>query len=306
MTSNGNGYYPGGYDGGYDGGYLANLPHQSVATQTKVRSGRWKVVIVVAVLVLLASLLALGAILASYYFGQQKYDALTEHVYTDPGSSNDPLYATVDWDALLSDNADTVGWVYIPNTDINYPVVRGKDNDYYLSHDFYGDEGWLANFGAVFMDYRDKPDWTDQAYFFYGHHMNDGSMFADIAAMADQEYFDNARTIYLYSPSGNFELRSYSLLHVDASDPLVQIMFPNADDMTEYIQNKMDRSIVNGGEMPDPQDITKSFAFSTCDNYSQGRYVLFTYIERTTVFNLEYDRQRSATPGDAQSGVSDK
>lgn len=286
--------------------YLEALPRE--ASRPVVQRSSWRMVFVIAVLVLLVSVAALGSIALSYFLGQQKYSALSHHLdATSETAQADPLLATVDWKGLLEANPDTVAWVYIPNTDINYPVVRGTDNEYYLSHDFDGTQGWLANFGTVFMDYRDVPDWSDQAYFFYGHHMNDGSMFADIAAMADQGFFDSARTIYLYSPAGNFKLRSYSLIHCGADDPLVQVMFPSEDALAAYVQDKMDRSIVQTGQVPAADAIGKSFAFSTCDNYSMGRYVLFSYIEETTVFNL---RQDAASPsGNARAagrGTSDR
>lgn len=273
--------------------YLEALPREP--SQPVVQRSSWRMVFVIAVLVLLVSVTALGSIALSYFMGQQKYNALSHHLdATSEAAQEDPLLATVDWKGLLEANPDTVAWIYIPNTDINYPVVRGTDNEYYLSHDFDGTQGWLANFGTVFMDYRDVPDWTDQAYFFYGHHMNDGSMFADIASMADQGFFDSARTIYLYSPAGNFKLRSYSLVHCGADDPLVQVMFPSAAAMADYVQDKMDRSIVDAGEVPAADAVKKSFAFSTCDNYSMGRYVLFSYIEKTTVFNLRQDTAASS------------
>ncbi len=287
--------------------YLDALPREA-SHPVAVQRSSWRMVFVIAVLVLLVSVAALGSIALSYFLGQQKYNALSHHLdATSEAAQADPLLATVDWKGLLEANPDTVAWVYIPNTDINYPVVRGADNEYYLSHDFDGTQGWLASFGTVFMDYRDVPDWTDQAYFFYGHHMNDGSMFADIAAMADQGFFDSARTIYLYSPAGNFKLRSYSLIHCSADDPLVQVMFPSEEALAAYVQDKMDRSIVQAGQVPAADAIGKSFAFSTCDNYSMGRYVLFSYIEETTVFNL---RQDAASPsGNARAagrGTSDR
>lgn len=288
------------------GSYLRSLPKEEAPQAAARKGGSWKAVLVVASVVLIASLAVLCAIVFSYLMGQQKYNSLTSHFdnYSDE-ALDDPLYAQVDWDGLLETNPDTVAWLYIPNTDINYPVVRGTDNEYYLSHDFEGDEGWLAVFGAIFMDYRDNPDWGDQAYFFYGHHMNDGSMFADIAAMAEQGFFDEARNVYLYSPSGNFELRSYSLIHCSADDPLVQVSFESAKDMAAYVQDKMDRSIVEVDDEPKASEVRKSFAFSTCDNYSMGRYVLFCDIERTTVRDLVYERTKVPSPGDAQSGVRD-
>lgn len=247
-------------------------------------SALWTAVFVIALIVLIGSLVALGVIWFSYYQGQQKYDELEN--YAQVSEQEDLATLSVDWDALSAINPDVVAWLYIPNTNVNYPVVKGSDNDYYLTHDFDGDQGWLANYGAVFMDYRNASGWSDAAYFIYGHHMNDGSMFADLAGMTDQARFDECRTAYVLSPSSNFKLRTFALVSCPATETIVQTSFDSDEDMAAYIQDKMDRSLVQGGTVPAPDKIKKLFAFATCDNISDGRYVLFAYVEATTAEGL--------------------
>lgn len=275
---------------------------ETIRPKKRGRGGRkaWTVVFVVALVVLVASLAGLGVIAYSYFEGQQEYDDLREHVSLDAVDKDLDL-VTVDWDALRQINPDVVAWLYAPNTVINYPVVQGTDNDYYLTRDFDGDQGWLANYGAIFMDYRNDPSWRDQVYFIYGHHMRDGSMFADVAACQDQQRFDECRTIYLLTPSGNVRLRTFALVHCDANDPLVQMTFNSSEDMAEYVQDKINRSVVDPGTIPAADDIHKCFAFATCDNLSQGRYVLYAYIEDATVTELHgsvgLDQQNGETQG---------
>ena len=257
--------------------------------QQKNNAGVWRVVFVVALIVLVAALAGLGVMAYSYMQGQMKYnDVAKESGFdADDVERGQLAEASVDWDALLKTNADTVAWLYIPNTSINYPVVRGEDNDFYLTHGFDGDAGWLANYGTVFMDYRNNPDWSDQLYFTYGHHMNDGSMFSDLAGFTDQARFDECRTVYLLSPGGNFKLRSFAMLHIDADETIVQQNFESTDDMTAYIQDKIDKSAVDPGTIPAASDIKKAFGFSTCDNLStDGRYVLYAYVDETSAEGL--------------------
>ena len=256
------------------------------ADAAKGKRNVWTVVLVVAAFVLVASLAALGVIAYSYFQGQQKYDKLEEYVSpvqaaspvktADDGETASDAF-TVDWDSLKAINSDTVAWLLVPNSAINYPVVRGSDNDYYLTHDFEGVQGWLANYGTIFMDYRNSPIWSDQCYFLYGHHMNDGSMFADIAGMRDQARFDECRTLYLMSPSKNFNLRSFALIRCSADDSIVQQSFESPEAMAAYVQDKIDRSIVSVPDAPAADSVTQVFAFSTCDNVGDGRYVLFAY-----------------------------
>ena len=255
----------------------------------KKSGGPWRVVFIISLIVLIGSLVALGLIAFSYYQGQQKYDEVAQLSDFDPEKAGGELRElTVDWDALLAANPDTVAWVYIPNTPINYPVVQGKDNDYYLYRDFDGDQGWLVENGAVFLDYRNDPKFKDPSTFIYGHHLNDGTMFAAIGEIGDQARFEDCRTVYLLTPDGNYKLRAYSLVHCAAADAIVRTTFDSEEDMTSYIQDIINRSEFNPGSIPAASDIKKSFAFSTCDStwQSSGRYVLFCYIDSTTVDEL--------------------
>ncbi len=274
---------------------------------SRKKGGRgWRAVFVIALIVLIASLVALGVIAFSYFQGQWKYGKVADDSGFDPNDNAGVAELNVDWDALLAVNGDTVAWLYVPNTNINYPVVRGEDNEYYLTHDFDGTAGWLANYGSVFMDYRNNPDWSDELYFLYGHHMNDGSMFTDVAAMTDQARFDECRTVYVLSPKGNFKLRTFAMVHVAADDPLVQPGFATPEDMAAYVQDKVNRSVVEPGKLPDVSKIKKAFAFATCDNlYSDGRYVLYAYVEETSAEGLSGDLGITADDGQANGFVND-
>ena len=248
----------------------------------------WRIVFVIALLVFAASMVALGVIAYSYIQGQQKYGGVAETANVsdlDAALSGQVVateidnVVTVDWDALLAVNPDTVGWVYIPGTAINYPIVKGKDNEHYLTYDFDGSAGWLANYGAIFMDCKNNPDWSDQIYFIYGHHMNDGSMFADIANLKDQARFDASRTVYILSPRGHFRLRTFSLAHLSSDAEIVLATFGDSSQMREYIQDKIANSLVSVQDITDVSEMGKIFAFSTCDNSSGGRYILYAYVE---------------------------
>ena len=249
----------------------------------------WRIVFAISLVVFVAALAVLGVMAFSYFQGQVKYAEIAKSADFDPvdveGKQLEQV--TVDWSSLIEANGDTVAWLLVPNTDVNYPVVRGDDNEYYLTHDFDGEAGWLANYGAVFMDYRNNPDWSDQSYFIYGHHMNDGSMFADLAGLADQARFDECRTIYLLSPTGNFRLRTFAMLHVSADDEIVQANFSTPGDMASYVRKALESSVVDPGDVPAAGEMEKVFAFATCDNqFADGRYILFAYVDETTAEGL--------------------
>lgn len=243
--------------------------------------GPWRVVFVVSLIVFAFCMCALALIGLSYCQGQQKYDSLAKTTgISNISEEADVRELTIDWDSLKSTNPDTVGWVYVPNTVINYPIVQASDNDYYLNHDFDGDEGWLAEFGTIFLDYRNAANWSDPSNFVYGHHLNDGSMFANIAEVDSQQRFEECRTVFLLTPQGNYKLRAFSLVHCSGTEEIVNTEFENPEAMASYIQEMIDRSEFNPGVIPTANEIKQSFAFATCDNTYQsvGRYVLFCYV----------------------------
>lgn len=268
---------------------LNPLLQEGVEKASKKRQRRWLIVLVVALVVFIGALIALGVLAYSYIQGQQKYDAVAEKAELDTSQITDDAQLdklTVDWDALLKANPDTVAWIYMPDTPINYPVVQGKDNDHYLYYDFDGDAGWLAEYGAIFVDFRNKKGFSDPSNFIYGHHMNDGSMFAVISSFEEKDAFDNHRIAYLLTPRGNYRLRSFSIVHCDAYDPIVETVFASRKDMTKYVQDKMDRSLVKVDDVPKAADMRQIFALATCDSYSSGRDVLFMYVLDSTAEGL--------------------
>lgn len=113
----------------------------------------------------------------------------------------------VDFKALLEINPDLVGWIYIEGTGINYPVVQGADNQYYLKHLFTGE--WNSS-GCIFLDARNNIDLSDRNSILYGHHMKDGSMFHGLMEYKSQEYYDEHPTALFLTLEANYEVKIFS------------------------------------------------------------------------------------------------
>ncbi len=277
------------------------------------KNGPWRVVFWVSLIIFVCALIALGVIGFSYWQGQKLNDEVAEVAFVEPADIEGVALSdlTVDWDALLAINPDTVAWLYIPGTEINYPVVQGEDNDWYLTHDFKGSEGLIATFGSVFLDYRNSEFFSDANNFMYGHNLNDGSMFADIADWIKTDGFNENRTVYVLTPQGNFKLNTFALIHCAADDPLVQTSFNTEEERVAYIQDKIDRSLYSVTDIPAPADMGKLFTFSTCDNLpSDGRIVLFSYVQDSTTSNGGVSASEGTTvdPGavDATSNAAEE
>lgn len=251
----------------------------------------WTAVLVIALVVFVGSVAALGAIAFSYWQGQKAYErvesiAAVQFGAQDIASDGEPSQAfdlasvTVDWKALSEVNSDIVAWIYIPNTSVNYPVVHGSDDEYYLYHDFEGTQGGLTQSGCIFMKAANNPAFTDMGTFLFGHHLNDGSMFSVIA---DEGTFADGRPVYIFTPRGNMMLRPFALVHCAGTDTLVQTEFESKSALTSYIADKINRSVIALPQKGDPSSIDRFIALSTCDNlYTDGRYILFCSIEQET------------------------
>ena len=260
----------------------------SAGYSVKMRARRrWTIVLVISLVVLLGSLGALGAIAFSYWQGQQAYDRVdslaslrdeTNGIGIDaPDASFDLAALTVDWAALSQVNSDLVAWIYIPGTRVDYPVVRGADDEYYLDHDFERTQGALTNNGCIFMKASNSRDFSDRGTFLFGHNLNDGSMFA---VLSDESAFAGGRDIYVLTPHANMRLRPFALVHCSSDEPLAQTHFSSQADFGDYVADKIGRSVVDVGASADPSSIDRFIALVTCDNlFTDGRYALFCYVE---------------------------
>ena len=97
-----------------------------------------------------------------------------------PGEGESPLAG------LREQNPDIVGWITVPDTNIDYPIVQAEDNDYYLRRDLNGEP---AKPGTIFMDYRCAGDGSGYSII-YGHNMKSGSMFGTLKRFGDRAFFD--------------------------------------------------------------------------------------------------------------------
>ena len=238
----------------------------------KKKGGPWRVVFWIALVVFIGALIALGVIAFSYWQGQDKYSSIATEAFEEPADIEATALSDVviDWDALKAINPDTVGWVYVPGT-----MVLAAEN---------------------------AADFSDANNIVYGHHMNDGSMFAQFADFRDEDTFNEHRTVYIFTPERNYKLTTFSLVVVDASDPLAQPSFADAEELQSYVQDKMDRSTVT----PDPATVAadgveKMFAFVTCADYSatNDRIVLFANVADSAV------PANASTPEDDAGGSID-
>ncbi len=111
-----------------------------------------------------------------------------------------------DFEALRQKNADIIGWLFIPDTEVDYPVFQNVDNTYYLDHNMDGSTGLP---GCLYSETYNKPDFTDVLSVIYGHNMKNGTMFGNLKKFQDKDYFDGHERMYLYLPDRTY---TYSII----------------------------------------------------------------------------------------------
>ena len=177
----------------------------------------------------------------------------------------------VDFSALLAKNRDAVGWIYSPDTVINYPVVQGSDNDYYLHRLI--DGTWNPS-GTIFVDARDTRCFDGRSAILYGHHMNDGSMFASIVNYKKQDYYAAHQNLYLNTPSGNYRLAVFSGFVTYADSSVYTFDFAGDAEFMDYVAKMKGFSDFSSDVTVSASD--RIAVLSTCTyEYDDARYVLF-------------------------------
>lgn len=116
------------------------------------------------------------------------------------------------FDALLQINGDLKGWISIPGTVLSLPVVQGKDNDWYLTHDFYGKQD---RHGTIFADCEADLTTGTPNIVLYGHHMRDGSMFGILKGYREAAFCEEHPSFFLYLSGEEREYEVYAVLRND-------------------------------------------------------------------------------------------
>ena len=182
---------------------------------------------------------------------------------------NTPLIS-VDFNSLINKNNDTVAWVKLNGTNINYPVVQTTDNNYYLHHAFdnsYNEAGW------VYMDYRNNPEDFNQNTIIYGHGMNNNTIFGSLRYVVDSWWYENPdnHILKISTKYENTLWQVFSVYTIPEESYYLQTDFDDDEEFTEFLGNLSSRSFYNFGVQLNQND--KIVTLSSCYN-NQLRVVL--------------------------------
>lgn len=173
-------------------------------------------------------------------------------------------------------NEETVGWLKIPDTPIDFPVAHTDNNDYYLNHNIYKKRDPV---GAIYLDYENNVEEKNNNLILYGHSLARDNMFSDLLNYKDKSYFEKHNKIYLYN---NGELEEYTavagfVMNLAEMDKIFHFNeYIHSDDemnSKDYMDEVLKRAVVS-----DPQEIKaedKLITLSTCSyEYDDTRFIL--------------------------------
>lgn len=181
-----------------------------------------------------------------------------------------PFY-DVDFTKLLQKNSDTVAFIHMNNTNVNYPIVQSSNNKYYLEHAFdksKNDAGW------VYLDYRNKNDFSDDNTIIYGHGRLNKTVFGslkDALTKKWQSKKDNY-AISISTPKKNLVYQIFSIYTIDAESYYITPSFKNAKEKETWLSTMKER---NEAPIDIPVNSNdKVITLSTCLNNQGGRIVI--------------------------------
>ena len=174
----------------------------------------------------------------------------------DDNHAPDTSEEGIDWDKLKAINPEIVGWIYLNDTQIDYPVLWHKGDDmndqFYLNHNYKGD--W-DSYGTIFLDYRCKKGTESRNVIMHGHHMNDGSMFGDLMSYGgmsgDLDFYKKAPVVEFDTPQANGKYKIISIYKTNTLSSQGEFFnylrgdFQNDKDFMNYVYNVKIRSLIN-------------------------------------------------------------
>ena len=177
---------------------------------------------------------------------------------------------------LKSINNNYEMWIEIPNTKINYPIVQGKDNEYYLKHNFKNESNMS---GTIFVDYRNNID-EDKNIIVYGHNMRNGTMFNNITKFKEESFFNNNNTINIIRNNILYQYEIFSIYVEDESKVSLEIEFTDNDAFVNYALNEASKSMYNKNIIITEED--KIITLVTCSyEYTGARTILVGKLKNT-------------------------
>ena len=199
-----------------------------------------------------------------------------------PIAEEDPQIAElskIDLDALREVNPHVIGWIRIPDTKIDYPLLQGEDNDYYLNHTWKGKKNSV---GSIYLEHQNKADLTDYNTIIYGHNMADGSMFAALRDYSVKTFWKDHPHVYILTDAGVYRYDIFAAYKADIESNTYGMNFQQDRTKANLLNMALEKTKFDAGVIPATTD--RILTLSTCYGSSnQLRWVVQARLQMVEV-----------------------
>ena len=208
--------------------------------------------------------------IVTWYLDNRKNETIQEEIKEiikeDSKDNND-----IDFKKLKEKNKDIVAYLKVNNTNIDYVVVKGTDNSYYLKHNLYKE---YNRAGWIFMDYHNKLDGTDKNIVIYGHNTLDKTMFGTLRNVVKKEWYENEENhiINLVLDGEVATYQVFSTYSIKVEDYYINTIFKDNDEFNTFVNTLKKRSVYDYGVLVSGED--SILTLSTCTGNGKSRMVL--------------------------------
>ncbi len=161
--------------------------------------------------------------------------------------------------SLHEENPDVIGWIRFDNSEISYPLMQGKDNDYYLKRNYRGEKN---NAGSIFLEASNSPDLEDSHSIIYGHNMKDLSMFGSLKEYKYKDYYKDHPYFTIYTLDQVYRYQIFAYYDISMYGDVYNNQFGPDDFFQSFIDTMVSRSYYDTGVRPQKTD--KIITLSTC------------------------------------------
>ena len=216
-------------------------------------------------------------------------DQNKEHAVPVP-SMREQAPVEVDFSNLLKINDDIIGWIYMEDTVVNYPLLQGENNLYYLDKTLY--KKYLAS-GSIYLDCDNEPDFSDAHSIIFGHNMKNHTMFGDLSDLRDEDYLKEHPYVDLILTDGTwmrYEICSMYRAHVE--DGTFRAPLNKAKNFKPFMELITEKNMYADSELDLPvvQEDDKVLTLSTCteDSADLERFVVHAVLVSVDGLSVRY------------------
>lgn len=196
----------------------------------------------------------------------------------DPQTENTSLTKrSIDFEGLQKVNPDIVGWIYIPGTQIDYPICKG-DATFYLTHN---PQRKFNKLGSIFITNDSSKEFTGANTLIYGHNMASGQMFGELTNYEQRSFLKAHQTIYIYTPSKTVTCKVFSAYTLNSTDSTVYASGYEFDsnNYKMFLENVKANSLHSETEVVESNNQTLTLSTCTDAGSTKKRFIVVCVVK---------------------------